>query len=37
MVHGKIAISTEITSMIETNGKFKKIFQNSGLGAILDL
>jgi hypothetical protein len=37
MVHRKIVISTEITSMIETNGKFKKIFQNSGLGAILDI
>jgi hypothetical protein len=31
-VHGRISISTEITSMTETNRKFKKLFQNSGLG-----
>ncbi len=31
-VHGRVSISTEITSMTETNRKFKNLFQNSGLG-----
>jgi hypothetical protein len=31
-VHGRILISTEITSMTETSRKFKKLFQNSGFG-----
>jgi hypothetical protein len=37
MVHGKIAISSEITSMIETNKKFKTIFHNAGHVAILNV
>jgi hypothetical protein len=31
-VHCRVAISAEITSMIETNTKFKKTFQTSGYG-----
>jgi hypothetical protein len=36
-VHGRVSISTEITSMTETSRKFKKLFQNSGLGTNLVL
>jgi CRISPR/Cas system-associated protein endoribonuclease Cas2 len=36
-VHGKIAISSELTSMIETNKKFKTIFHKAGLVAFLDV
>jgi hypothetical protein len=34
-VHCRVTISTEITSMTETNIKFKKTFQESGFGANL--
>jgi hypothetical protein len=36
LIHGKIAISSEITSMIETNKKFKSTFHNAGHLAVLD-
>jgi hypothetical protein len=36
-VHGKIAISSALTSMIETSRKFKTFFHSSGSGAILDV
>jgi hypothetical protein len=37
LIHGKITISSELTSIIETNKKFKNIFHSAGHLAILDV
>ncbi len=37
IIHCKVHIGTEITSMSETSGKFRKIFQQSGLGDNFDI
>ncbi len=37
IIHCKVHIGTEITSMSETNGKFKKTFQLSGFGENFDI
>jgi hypothetical protein len=37
LIHCKVHIGTETTSMSETSGKFRKIFQQSGLGGNFDI